>query len=61
VAHDAFIKMPFDRGEKALTKLTDMQSELCEKSETNYSDLSALFINCTLKRSRDYGTVFRAR
>ena len=28
-----------------------MQAELCERSETDYSDLSAFFINCTLKRS----------
>jgi multimeric flavodoxin WrbA len=34
-----------------VTELTAMQAELCEKSETDYSDLSALFINCTLKRS----------
>ena len=34
-----------------MTELTDKQAELCEKSETDYSDLSALFINCTLKRS----------
>ena len=34
-----------------VTELTDMQTELNERSETDYSDLSALFINCTLKRS----------
>jgi multimeric flavodoxin WrbA len=34
-----------------LTELTDRQVELCETSETDYSDLRALFINCTLKRS----------
>jgi multimeric flavodoxin WrbA len=28
-----------------------MQAELCEQSETDYSDLKAFFINCTLKRS----------
>ena len=28
-----------------------MQSELCESSPTDYSDLRALFINCTLKRT----------
>ena len=33
------------------TILTDKQAELCEKSETDYSDLKAFFINCTLKRS----------
>jgi multimeric flavodoxin WrbA len=31
--------------------LTQRQIELCERSETDYSDLKALFINCTLKRS----------
>jgi multimeric flavodoxin WrbA len=31
--------------------LTEKQAELCERSETDYSDLRALFINCTLKRS----------
>ncbi len=34
-----------------MTELTEMQAELCEKSDTDYSDLSAFFINCTLKRS----------
>ena len=32
-------------------ELTDMQAELCESSETDYSDLTAFFINCSLKRS----------
>jgi multimeric flavodoxin WrbA len=31
--------------------LNDKQAELCEQSTTDYSDLRALFINCTLKRS----------
>ena len=31
--------------------LTEKQAELCEGSETDYSDLKAFFINCTLKRS----------
>jgi multimeric flavodoxin WrbA len=31
--------------------LTEKQIEMNESSETDYSDLSALFINCTLKRS----------
>ena len=31
--------------------LTPKQVELCETSETDYSDLRAMFINCTLKRS----------
>ncbi|MGZ5331264.1 MAG: flavodoxin family protein, partial [Solirubrobacterales bacterium] len=34
-----------------MTELTPIQAELCESSETDYSDLRALFINCTLKRS----------
>ena len=34
-----------------MTELTQMQAELCEQSETDYSDLKAFFINCTLKRS----------
>ena len=38
------------RGEK-MTKLTPKQAELCETSPTDFSDLRALFINCTLKRS----------
>ncbi len=33
-----------------MTKLTDRQAELCETSRTDYSDLKAFFINCTLKR-----------
>jgi multimeric flavodoxin WrbA len=31
--------------------LTAQQAELCESNTTDYSDLKALFINCTLKRS----------
>jgi multimeric flavodoxin WrbA len=31
--------------------LTEKQAELCETSDTDYSDLTALFINCSLKRS----------
>ena len=34
-----------------MTKLTERQAELCERSTTDYSDLRAVFINCTLKRS----------
>jgi hypothetical protein len=34
-----------------MTELTEKQAELCDRSETDYSDLRALFINCTLKRS----------
>ena len=32
-------------------KLTEMQESLCEQSQWDFSDLRALFINCTLKRS----------
>jgi hypothetical protein len=31
--------------------LNQRQAELCERNQTDYSDLRALFINCTLKRS----------
>jgi hypothetical protein len=41
---------PFDQGNE-VTELTPIQAELCERSETDCSDLRALFINCTLKRS----------
>ena len=34
-----------------MTELTETQAELCESNETDYSDLKALFVNCTLKRS----------
>ena len=34
-----------------MTELTPRQVELCETSETDYSDLRAFFVNCTLKRS----------
>ena len=34
-----------------MTELTPKQAELCESSSTDYSDLKAFFINCTLKRS----------
>jgi multimeric flavodoxin WrbA len=33
-----------------VTELTARQAELCERSTTDYSDLKAFFINCTLKR-----------
>jgi multimeric flavodoxin WrbA len=33
--------------------LNDYQQQLCDESPTDYSDLRALFINCTLKRSPD--------
>lgn len=31
--------------------LNDQQRELCDSSETDYSDLKAVFMNCTLKQS----------
>jgi multimeric flavodoxin WrbA len=34
-----------------MSELNVMQAELCESNETDFSDLRALFINCTLKRS----------
>ena len=34
-----------------MTELTPMQAELCESNTTDYWDLKAFFINCTLKRS----------
>ena len=36
-----------------MTELSAKSAELCERSETDYSDLRALFINCTLKRSSE--------
>jgi multimeric flavodoxin WrbA len=32
-------------------RLSDKQKRLCEEAPADYSDLTALFINCTLKRS----------
>ena len=34
-----------------MVTLTPMQEELCRQTEWDFSDLRALFINCTLKRS----------
>ena len=34
-----------------MTALTPMQEELCQQTRWDFSDLRALFINCTLKRS----------
>ena len=34
-----------------MTELTPMQEELCQQTRWDFSDLTALFINCTLKRS----------
>ena len=31
--------------------LSDRQQALCDASDQDYSDLKALFINCTLKKS----------
>ncbi len=36
-----------------MAQLTKQQEQLCDESTTDYSDLSALFINCTLKKSPD--------
>lgn len=33
--------------------LNKMQTEMCKSSKWNFSDLQALFLNCTLKRSPD--------
>ena len=34
-----------------MTELTDKQAQLCEENTTDFSDLRAFFISCTLKRS----------
>ena len=34
-----------------MVQLTEQQEALCSQTTWNFSDLSALFINCTLKRS----------
>jgi len=34
-----------------MDNLSEKQAELCETSKTDFSDLKALFINCTLKKS----------
>jgi multimeric flavodoxin WrbA len=34
-----------------MTELTEKQAELCDTNTTDFSDLSALFLSCTLKRS----------
>ena len=34
-----------------MATLTPKQEELCQQSRWDYSDLRALFISCTLKRS----------
>src|ERR1700690_4306977 len=34
-----------------MTELSEQQEALCQQSEWDFSDLQALFINCTLKRS----------
>ena len=34
-----------------MKQLTETQEELCLQSQWDFSDLRALFINCTLKRS----------
>jgi hypothetical protein len=42
-----------------VTKLTGKQAEVCESSGTDYSDLRALFVNCTLKRSPEVSNTAR--
>src|SRR5207244_7824883 len=37
--------------EGTMAALTEKQEELCQQSQWDYSDLRALFISCTLKRS----------
>lgn len=34
-----------------MTELTDQQAKLCEDNTTDFSDLRALYLSCTLKRS----------
>ena len=34
-----------------MTQLSSQQEELCEQSQWDFSDLRALYINCSLKRS----------
>ena len=34
-----------------MVELSAMEAELCERSDRDYSDLRAVYINCTLKRS----------
>jgi multimeric flavodoxin WrbA len=36
-----------------MAELTEVQERLCDESRWDFSDLRALFINCTLKRSPD--------
>ena len=36
---------------QGMTELTEKQAELCETNTTDFSDLRALFLSCTLKRS----------
>ncbi len=33
--------------------LTDRQEQMCNSSRWNFSDLKAIFLNCTLKRSSE--------
>ena len=33
--------------------LTDRQEQMCDSSRWNFSDLKAIFLNCTLKRSAE--------
>src|SRR5689334_9285941 len=38
-------------GDGGGTMLSERDEQLCERSQWDFSDLSALYINCTLKRS----------
>jgi multimeric flavodoxin WrbA len=39
------------KGGSGIVELSAMEAELCERSDRDYSDLRAVYINCTLKRS----------
>ncbi len=36
-------------------ELTEKQKELCDQGQWNFSNLRALFLNCTLKHSLNTG------
>ena len=36
------------KGGSALPRLTEKQEELCDQSRWDFSDLKAIYINCTL-------------
>jgi hypothetical protein len=47
--------------DREMTELTPMEIDLCEGSRWDFSDLSAVYINCTLKRSPEVLQHQRAR